>query len=119
MAILPYSRAGITGASMLGLGRALGETIAVTLVIGNSATIGKQVFDQGYTLAAVIANEFGEAANDRCTARRPVRRGAGAVRVDARRQRGRACGRATRRSSVGSGSAPPAEVVEATAAVGA
>jgi phosphate ABC transporter permease protein PstC len=64
MAILPYSRAGITGASMLGLGRALGETIAVTLVIGNSAAIGKQVFDQGYTLAAVIANEFGEAANN-------------------------------------------------------
>ena len=64
MAILPYSRAGITGASMLGLGRALGETIAVTLVIGNSASIGKQVFDQGYTLAAVIANEFGEAANN-------------------------------------------------------
>jgi phosphate ABC transporter permease protein PstC len=64
MAILPYSRAGITGAAMLGLGRALGETIAVTLVIGNSAAIGKQVFDQGYTLAAVIANEFGEAANN-------------------------------------------------------
>ena len=39
----------------------------MTLVIGNSPSIGKQVFDQGYTLAAVIANEFGEAANDRCT----------------------------------------------------
>jgi phosphate ABC transporter permease protein PstC len=64
IAILPYSRAGITGGAMLGLGRALGETIAVTLVIGNSAAIGKQVFDQGYTLAAVIANEFGEAANN-------------------------------------------------------
>jgi ABC-type phosphate transport system permease subunit len=64
MAILPYSRAGITGASMLGLGRALGETIAVTLVIGNSPAIGKQLFDQGYSLAAVIANEFGEAANN-------------------------------------------------------
>jgi phosphate transport system permease protein len=37
----------------------------VTLVIGNSPTIGKQIFDQGYTLAAVIANEFGEAANDK------------------------------------------------------
>jgi phosphate ABC transporter permease protein PstC len=60
-AILPYSRAGITGASMLGLGRAIGETIAVTLVIGNAPTIGKQLFDQGYSLAAVIANEFGEA----------------------------------------------------------
>ena len=50
---------------MLGLGRAIGETIAVTLVIGNSPMIGKQIFDQGYTLAAVIANEFGEAANDK------------------------------------------------------
>ena len=48
---------------MLGLGRAIGETIAVVLVIGNSATIGKHLFDQGYTLAAVIANEFGEAAS--------------------------------------------------------
>jgi phosphate ABC transporter permease protein PstC len=64
-AILPYSRAGISGAAMLGLGRAIGETIAVTLVIGNAPTIGKQIFDQGYTLAAVIANEFGEAANDK------------------------------------------------------
>src|SRR5437764_13216890 len=62
-AVLPYSRAGITGAAMLGLGRAIGETIAVTLVIGNAPTIGKQIFDQGYSLAAVIANEFGEAAN--------------------------------------------------------
>jgi phosphate ABC transporter permease protein PstC len=65
MAVLPYSRAGITGAAMLGLGRAIGETIAVTLVIGNSPTIGKQIFDQGYTLAAVIANVFGAAANDK------------------------------------------------------
>jgi phosphate ABC transporter permease protein PstC len=64
-AILPYSRAGIAGASMLGLGRAIGETIAVTLLIGNAPTIGKQIFDQGYSLAAVIANEFGEAANDK------------------------------------------------------
>jgi phosphate ABC transporter permease protein PstC len=64
-AILPYSRAGITGAAMLGLGRAIGETIAVTLVIGNAPTIGKQIFDQGYSLAAVIANEFGEAANNK------------------------------------------------------
>ncbi|HKP90353.1 MAG TPA: phosphate ABC transporter permease subunit PstC [Thermoleophilaceae bacterium] len=63
-AVLPYSRAGIAGASMLGLGRAIGETIAVTLVIGNAPTIGKQLFDQGYSLAAVIANEFGEAANN-------------------------------------------------------
>jgi phosphate ABC transporter permease protein PstC len=64
IAVLPYSRAGITGASMLGLGRALGETIAATIVIGNAPVIGKSLFDQGYTLAAVIANEFGEAAAD-------------------------------------------------------
>jgi phosphate ABC transporter permease protein PstC len=64
MAVLPYSRAGIAGAAMLGLGRAIGETIAVTIVIGNAPQIGKQIFDQGYTLAAVIANEFGEAASD-------------------------------------------------------
>jgi phosphate ABC transporter permease protein PstC len=64
MAVLPYSRRGITGAAMLGLGRAIGETIAVTLVIGNAPTIGHTIFDQGYTLAAVIANEFGEAANN-------------------------------------------------------
>jgi phosphate ABC transporter permease protein PstC len=65
MAVLPYSRSGIVGASMLGLGRAIGETIAVTLVIGNSPEVGKTIFSQGYTLAAVIANEFGEAANDK------------------------------------------------------
>jgi phosphate ABC transporter permease protein PstC len=64
MAVLPYSRAGIAGAAMLGLGRAIGETIAVTIVIGNAAAIGDTVFSQGYTLAAVIANEFGEAASD-------------------------------------------------------
>ena len=64
LAVLPYSRAGIAGASMLGLGRAIGETIAVTIVIGNAPTIGSHLFSQGYTLAAVIANEFGEAADD-------------------------------------------------------
>jgi ABC-type phosphate transport system permease subunit len=62
-AVLPYSRSGIVGASMLGLGRAIGETIAVVLVIGNAPVIGSHLFNQGYTLAAVIAAEFGEAAN--------------------------------------------------------
>lgn len=61
LAMFPHARAGITSASMLGLGRAIGETIAVTLVIGSAPVIGQQIFDQGYTLAAVIANEFGEA----------------------------------------------------------
>jgi len=63
MAVLPYSRAGITGGAMLGLGRAIGETIAVVLVIGNSPKLAHSLFQQGYTLAAVIANEFGEAAS--------------------------------------------------------
>jgi phosphate ABC transporter permease protein PstC len=64
IAVLPYSRSGITGAAMLGLGRAIGETIAVVLVIGNALTVGHSIFQQGYSLAAVIANEFGEAAAD-------------------------------------------------------
>jgi phosphate transport system permease protein len=63
IAVLPYSRAGITGGAMLGLGRAIGETIAVVLVIGDSPKLTDSLFAQGYTLAAVIANEFGEAAS--------------------------------------------------------
>jgi len=63
-AMLPYARRGIVGGSMLGLGRAIGETIAVTIVIGDNPILGHSVFDQGYTLAAVIANEFNEAASD-------------------------------------------------------
>jgi phosphate transport system permease protein len=62
-AMLPYARRGIVGGSMLGLGRAIGETIAVVIVIGDAPVIGKNIFDQGYTLASVIANEFGEAAS--------------------------------------------------------
>jgi phosphate ABC transporter permease protein PstC len=61
IAVLPYCRAGITGGAMLGLGRAIGETIAVTIVIGDSPQLPHQLFGQGYSLAAVIANEFGEA----------------------------------------------------------
>jgi phosphate ABC transporter permease protein PstC len=61
LAVLPYCRSGIVGGAMLGLGRAIGETIAVTIVIGNAPQLGKHLFGQGYTLAAVIANEFGEA----------------------------------------------------------
>ena len=63
VAVLPYSRPGITGGAMLGLGRAIGETIAVVLVIGDSPRLGHSIFQQGYSLAAVIANEFGEAAS--------------------------------------------------------
>jgi phosphate ABC transporter permease protein PstC len=64
LAVLPYSRSGISGAAMLGLGRAIGETIAVTIVIGNSPNVPDTIFSQAYTLAAVIANEFNEAASD-------------------------------------------------------
>ncbi|HXM86183.1 MAG TPA: phosphate ABC transporter permease subunit PstC [Solirubrobacteraceae bacterium] len=60
-AVLPYCRGGIVGGAMLGLGRAIGETIAVTIVIGDAPQLGKHLFGQGYSLAAVIANEFGEA----------------------------------------------------------
>jgi phosphate ABC transporter permease protein PstC len=61
IAVLPYCRGGIVGGAMLGLGRALGETIAVTILIGNAPKLGSHLFSQGYSLAAVIANEFGEA----------------------------------------------------------
>ncbi len=59
--ILPSARPGIFGATILALGRALGETIAVTMVIGNRFEIPKSVFQPAYTLASVIANEFTEA----------------------------------------------------------
>lgn len=58
--VFPHSRAGIVGAVMLGLGRAMGETIAAALVIGSSARITAQLFGSGDSMAAVIANEFGE-----------------------------------------------------------
>jgi phosphate transport system permease protein len=61
MAVLPYARSGIMGGALLGLGRALGETMAVTMVIGNSPSIHASLFAPGYTLPAVIANEFAEA----------------------------------------------------------
>ena len=61
LAVLPYCRSGIVGGAMLGLGRAIGETIAVTILIGNAPRLGSHLFSQGYSLAAAIANEFGEA----------------------------------------------------------
>ncbi|HEY3063647.1 MAG TPA: phosphate ABC transporter permease subunit PstC [Chloroflexota bacterium] len=61
-AVLPYARSGIAGAAILGLGRALGETMAVTMVIGNSSTVvSPSLFTPGYTLASAIANQFTEA----------------------------------------------------------
>ena len=61
-AVLPFAQAGIAGGAILALGRALGETIAVTMVIGNQANkLSPSLFDTGYTLSSVIANQFGEA----------------------------------------------------------
>ncbi len=60
-AVIPYGRAGVIGAIMLGLGRALGETMAVTMVIGNRPDIALSFFAPGSTMASVIANEFSEA----------------------------------------------------------
>jgi len=61
-AVLPHSQGGIVGAVLLGLGRAMGETIAVALVIGSSPTITSHLFAPGYNMPAVIANQFGEAS---------------------------------------------------------
>ncbi len=61
---LPFARSGIVGAVFLSLGRALGETMAVTMVIGNTPKMSASLFDPGYSMAAVIANELAEAASD-------------------------------------------------------
>ena len=60
--VLPYGRAGIAGAVILALGRALGETMAVTMVIGNNPQIVASLFEPGYTMSSVIANEYSEAS---------------------------------------------------------
>jgi phosphate transport system permease protein len=62
--VLRNARAGIMGGVILGLGRALGETMAVTMVIGNRPEIAKSLFAPGYTMASVLANEFSEATGD-------------------------------------------------------
>ncbi len=64
MGVLRNARIGIVGAVILGLGRALGETMAVTMVIGNRPEITKSLFAPGYSMASVIANEFSEASDD-------------------------------------------------------
>lgn len=64
MAVLRYGRSGLIGAILLGLGRALGETMAVTMVIGNRPEIAASLFAPGYTMASVLANEFTEATSD-------------------------------------------------------
>src|SRR6202142_959649 len=64
LGVLRNARAGIVGGVILGLGRALGETMAVTMVIGNRPEIAKSLFAPGYTMASVLANEFSEATGD-------------------------------------------------------
>lgn len=64
IAVLPYAKSGILGGMMLGLGRALGETMAVTMVIGNRPDILPSLFSPAYSMASVIANEFTEATYD-------------------------------------------------------
>jgi phosphate transport system permease protein len=63
-AVIPYARSGIIGGIILGLGRALGETMAVTMLIGNRPEISASLFAPGYTMASLIANEFTEATSD-------------------------------------------------------
>jgi phosphate transport system permease protein len=62
--ILPYTRVGVIGAFMLALGRALGETMAVTFVIGNAHKVSSSILAPGTTISASIANEFTEAVGD-------------------------------------------------------
>jgi len=64
IAVLPYARSGILGSIFLALARALGETMAVTMVIGNRPEVRASLFEPGYTMASVIANEFTEATSD-------------------------------------------------------
>jgi phosphate transport system permease protein len=61
-AVIPFAKSGIVGGVILGLGRALGETMAVTMVIGNSPNISASLFAPGYTMASLIANQFAEAS---------------------------------------------------------
>ena len=64
IAVLPYGKSGILGAVILGLGRAIGETMAVTMVIGNTPQIFTSLLAPGYTMPSVIANEFAEASSE-------------------------------------------------------
>src|SRR6202011_1974873 len=62
--VVPYARTGIMGSVFLALARALGETMAVTMVIGNNPRISASLFGPGYSIAAVLANEFSEATGN-------------------------------------------------------
>jgi phosphate transport system permease protein len=61
--VISYGRSGVIGAIILGLGRAMGETMAITMVIGNSLNMFTSLFEPGYTLSSIIANEFTEASS--------------------------------------------------------
>jgi phosphate transport system permease protein len=67
MAVLPPARSGIIGACILALGRALGETMAVTMVVGNSRHLGLSLFDPANTISSIIATQFAEAPSDLLT----------------------------------------------------
>jgi phosphate transport system permease protein len=67
-AVLPYARTGIIGGVILGLGRAIGETMAVTMVIGNSHQLSASLLSPGYTMASLVANEFAEASGTHVSA---------------------------------------------------
>ena len=115
-AVFPHSFGGMVGAVMLGLGRAMGETIAVSLVIGGATRLTPNVFAGGNALPAVIVQNFGESTGTFTAALIGLRRRA--VRDDGRRQPGRAAGRAPRRDpNAGSGdmttTVPPAERADA------
>jgi phosphate transport system permease protein len=84
--VLPYARSGVVGGVMLGLGRALGETIAVAMVVGGAHGWATSLLAPGYTLGALVANEFGEASGDLHLAAL-MAAGARAVRRHAARER--------------------------------
>ena len=92
--VFPHSRGGVVSAVMIGLGRAIGETIAVALVIGSSQHISAHILGPGDTLASIIANQFGEATGE--PPRRAHRPGRRAVRAHARRRHPRPRGSSTR-----------------------
>jgi phosphate transport system permease protein len=63
-AVFPHSRSGIVAAVIIGFGRAVGETIAVTLIVGSSVQLTQKIFGPGYTMASIIADQFGEASGN-------------------------------------------------------
>ncbi len=104
--IVPYVRSGMVGVVMLGLGRALGETMAVTFIIGNAHGLPQSLFDSGSTLASTIANEFTEATGEMHTAAL-IGAGPGAVRHHLQRPGHRPRAAASPKKRLRSGMLPP------------